>query len=103
LKIAIEMTTANHACLFTTANCIPCTQTKEFVQEVIESDNDLENYLSVMDRHNHTSLVESYDLAIYPVLLIVGPNGVELDRVTGGTQIRANLKGILIALRANAR
>jgi len=97
------MTTANHAVLFTQEACLPCTQTKDYLREVIESDNDLENYLSVMDRHNHTSLVESYDLAIYPVLLIVGPNGVELDRVTGGTQIRANLKGILIALRANAR
>lgn len=97
------MTTANHACLFTTANCIPCTETKEYLQEVLESDNDLGNYISVMDRHNHASLVESYDLAIYPVLLIVGPNGIELDRVSGGKQIRNNLKGILIALRANAR
>jgi hypothetical protein len=103
LKIAIEMTTANHAVLFTTANCIPCTETKDYLREVLESDNDLGNYISVMDRHNHASLVESYDLAIYPVLLIVGPNGIELDRVSGGKQIRNNLKGILIALRANAR
>tara|TARA_R100000908_G_C3702635_1_gene112476 strand:- start:73 stop:384 length:312 start_codon:yes stop_codon:yes gene_type:complete len=103
LKIAIEMTTANHAVLFTQEACLPCTQTKDYLREVFKSDNDLGNYISVMDKKNHSALVESYDLSLYPVLLIVGPNGLELDRVTGGKQIRNNLKGILIALRANSK
>ena len=49
------------------------------------------------------ALVESYSLNLYPTLLIVGPNGTELDRVVGGKEIRNNLKGILIALRANSK
>ena len=103
MKIAIEMTTANHAVLFTKEACLPCTLTKDYLREIFEEDNDLGNYISVMKKENHSALVESYDLEKYPTLLIVGPNGIELDRVVGGKQIRANLKGILIALRANAK
>lgn len=95
------MTTANHAVLFTKENCLPCTKTKDHLRQIYEDDNDLGRYISVMKKENHSALVESYDLNLYPVLLIVGPNGVELDRVVGGESIRKNLKGILIALRAN--
>ena len=94
---------ATHACLFTKEHCLPCTKTKDYLREIYEEDNDLANYISVLKKENHSALVESYNLNLYPTLLIVGPNGVELDRVVGGKEIRNNLKGILIALRANSK
>lgn len=94
---------ANHAVLFTKEHCLPCTKTKDYLAQIYEEDTDLANYISVMKKENHSALVESYTLNTYPVLLIVGPNGTELDRVTGGKSIRNNLRGVLIALRANAK
>jgi hypothetical protein len=94
---------ANHAVLFTKEHCLPCTLTKDYLREIYEEDTDLANYISVMKKENHSALVESYDLNLYPTLLIVGPNGLELDRLIGGQAIRNNLHGILIALRANAK
>lgn len=94
---------ATHACLFTKEHCLPCTKTKDYLREIYEEDTDLANYISVLKKENHSALVESYSLNLYPTLLIVGPNGVELDRVVGGKEIRNNLKGILIALRANSK
>ena len=94
---------ANHAVLFTKERCLPCTKTKDYLREIYEEDTDLANYISVMKKENHSALVESYELNLYPTLLIVGPNGLELDRVVGGKEIRKNLKGILIAIRANAK
>ena len=94
---------ATHACLFTKEQCLPCTKTKDYLRKVYEEDNDLGNFISVLKKENHSALVESYNLDLYPTLLIVGPNGAELDRVVGGNAIRNNLKGILIALRANSK
>ena len=94
---------ANHAVLFTKEHCLPCTLTKDYLREIYEEDTDLANYISVMKKENHSALVESYELNLYPTLLIVGPNGLELDRIIGGQAIRSNLRGILIALRANAK
>ena len=94
---------ANHAVLFTKEHCLPCTLTKDYLREIYEEDTDLANYISVMKKENHSALVESYELNLYPTLLIVGPNGLELDRIIGGQAIRSNLRVILIALRANAK
>ena len=94
---------ANHAVLFTKEHCLPCIKTKDYLREIYEEDTDLANYISVMKKENHSALVESYELNLYPTLLIVGPNGLELDRIVGGKEIRKNLKGILIAIRANAK
>ena len=94
---------ATHACLFTKEHCLPCTKTKDYLREIYKEDEDLTHYLSVLKKENHSALVESYNLNLYPTLLIVGPNGTELDRIVGGKEIRKNLKGILIALRANSK
>ena len=83
---------ATHACLFTKEHCLPCTKTKDYLGEIYKEDGDLANYLSVLKKENHSALVESYSLNLYPTLLIVGPNGTELDRIVGGQEIRKNLK-----------
>ena len=51
--------------------------------------------LSILKKENHSALVEAYELNLYPTLLVVGPNGTELDRVVGGAAIRDCIEGKL--------
>ena len=67
---------------------MPCVMTKAFIKDMLAGSPALGSVLSVMAKENHSALVEAYDLNLYPTLLIVGPNGHELDRVTGGANIR---------------
>ena len=43
-------------------------------------------------------LVEAYNLELYPTLLIVGPNGLELERVVGGAAIRDCIEQKLVEI-----
>ena len=81
-------TSRTHAVLFTKENCGPCTKTKEFIYDLLEHSLALNETLSFMKKENHGALVEAYDLNLYPTLLVVGPGGLELDRVVGGAAIR---------------
>ena len=74
--------------LFTKENCGPCQLTKEFVNDLLAASPALSDALSILKKENHSALVEAYGLNLYPTLLIVGPNGTELDRVVGGAAIR---------------
>ena len=96
-------TSRTHAVLFTKEKCKPCIETKLFIGDFLDVHPPLTDVLSILKKENHSALVEAYELNLYPTLLIVGPNGTELDRVVGGQEIRNNLKGILIALRANSQ
>ncbi len=91
-------TSRTHAVLFTKEKCKPCLQTKEFIYDLLEHNLGLTDQLSFMKKENHSALVEAYDLNLYPTLLIVGPNGLELDRVVGGAAIRDCIEQKLIAL-----
>ena len=77
-----------HAVIFTKEKCGPCTKTKEFIYDLLENNLGLTDTLSFMKKENHSALVEAYDLNLYPTLLVVGPGGLELDRVVGGAAIR---------------
>ena len=77
-----------HAVLFTKEKCGPCTKTKEFIYDLLENNLGLTDTLSFMKKENHSALVEAYELNLYPTLLIVGPGGLELDRVVGGAATR---------------
>ena len=55
-------------------------------------------WLSILKKENHSALVEAYELNLYPTLLIVGPNGTELDRVVGGAAIRDVIEKKLIEI-----
>ena len=87
-----------HACLFTKEACPPCIKTKEFAYDVIEDNLDLSECLSFMKKENHSALVEAYQLNLYPTLLIVGPNGLEIERFVGGKAVREVLKDKLIEI-----
>ena len=91
-------TSRTHAVLFTKEACAPCIQTKEFVYDVLEENLDLGETISFMKKENHSALVAAYELNLYPTLLITGPNGLEMDRVVGGKNIREVIKSKLIEI-----
>ena len=53
---------------------------------------------SIMKKENHSALVAAYGLTTYPTLLIVGPNGLELDNIVGGAAIRDCIEERLIQI-----
>ena len=91
------MTTSSrvHAVLFTKDKCKPCTETKLFISDFLDHYPGLADGLSILKKENHSALVEAYELNLYPTLLIVGPNGTELDRVVGGAAIRDVIERVL--------
>ena len=91
-------TSRTHAVLFTKDKCKPCIQTKEFIYDLLENNLSLVDGLSFLKKENHSALVEAYELNLYPTLLIVGPNGTELDRVVGGAAIRDVIEKKLIEI-----
>ena len=85
-----------HACLFTKEACPPCIKTKAFAYDILEKHLHLGETISFLKKENHSALVESYQLNLYPTLLIVGPNGLEIERVVGGKAVREVLEDKLI-------
>jgi hypothetical protein len=88
------------AILFTKEDCLPCTQTRDHLNTLLSFTPPYYDHIVVMQKENHTSLVVSYDLELFPTLLIVDDQGDELGKLIGGKAIRADLNGILYALRA---
>ena len=70
--------------------------TKEFAYDILEKHLHLGETISFLKKENHSALVESYQLNLYPTLLIVGPNGLEIERVVGGKAVREVLEDKLI-------
>jgi len=85
-----------HAVLFTKEACKPCELTKEHLYDVLENSLGLNETISVLKKENHSALVEAYQLNLYPTLLIVGPGGLEQERIVGGKAIREVLEEKLI-------
>ncbi len=86
--------------LFTKETCLPCAKTKDYLRELLTNAPALGNYISVLQKENHTALVEAYGLKKYPTLLIVDGEGEEVARLVGGQLVREDLRGVLFALRA---
>jgi len=92
------MTSRLHAVLFTKEGCPPCIKTKEYAYDILENNLDLAETISFMKKEYHSALVETYSLSLFPTLLIVGPNGLEVQRFVGGKAIREVLKDKLIEI-----
>ena len=84
--------------MFTKEACPPCAKTKEHAYDVLENNLDLAETLSFMKKENHSALVETYSLSLFPTLLIVGPYGLEVQRVVGGKAVREVLEEKLIEI-----
>ena len=90
------MTSRLHAVLFTKEKCLPCELTKVKLLDIVTEHMGLNETISVLAKENHSALVEAYELKLYPTLLIVGPNGLEQERIVGGKKIREILEEKLI-------
>ena len=88
-----------HAVLFTMDGCLPCKETKDFADALLEQHGEYYDYISFMKAENHSALVETYKLGLYPTLLIVGPSGHEVERVIGGVKVRLVLEDKLKEIR----
>lgn len=89
---------AHRAILFTKRNCAPCQATKEFAHAI---KTELTEYLSIMDKDNHSALVVAYDLSLYPTLLVVDEYGHELKKIIGGKSVREHLVPTLQTIKRN--
>ena len=88
-----------HAVLFTKEVCGPCIKTKAFIDDLFEASPGLAGELSILKKENHSALVEAYGLNLYPTLLVVGPNGTELNRFVGGRLIRDVIEAELTTIK----
>lgn len=95
------MMTSDHAVLFTKEDCSPCTETKDFLKDLLTYEVGLGMYISVLRKEHHSQLVETYSLDTYPTLLVVDAMGEEMTRVIGGKKIREVLKETLSDIRTN--
>ena len=89
---------ARKAVLFCKQGCPPCDATKDFVFALKPH---LTEYLSIMQKENHSALVAAYELNLYPTLLVIDKDGAEVDRVVGGKNVREHLLNILNTVNAN--
>ena len=89
---------AHRAVLFCKQNCGPCELTKEFVFALRPQ---LTEYLSIMQKENHSALVVAYNLELDPTLLVVDEYGKELQKIVGGKNVREHLVNILNTIRYN--
>ncbi len=82
------------ATLFTKEDCLPCAQTKKYIFDNFyqnELDWPLLDALTIMKKGDHPSLVASFNLTMFPTL-IIHQDGMELERLVGGKAIRGNLR-----------
>lgn len=89
-------TSNDHILLFTKEGCPPCIKTKDLLNDLISLYPHLMEVVSVMRKEQHSTLVETYNLSLYPTMLVIGPDGMVLDEVVGGKDIRDILKEKLI-------
>ena len=86
------------AILFTKEDCLPCAQTKVFIESTIDEYLAAE-YLVVMKKENHSALVAAYELELFPSLLLITDTGEESSRIVGGKNIRSQIDYILQGIR----
>ena len=82
------------ASLFTKEDCLPCAQTKQYIYDNFyqdELDWPLLDALTTFRKEDHPALVAAFGLSMFPTL-IIHQDGVELERIVGGKNIRGNLR-----------
>ena len=83
--------------LFTKENCAPCLNTKQYIYDNFyqdEADWPLLDLLTIFRKEDHPALVESFDLNLYPTL-VIHQDGKIIDKVVGGKNIRGSLRYLL--------
>ena len=85
--------------LFTKEDCLPCAQTKQYIYNLYQDETDwpLLDLLTLFRKEDHPALVASFDLSLYPTL-VIHQDGKLIDKIVGGKNIRGNLRYILTEL-----
>lgn len=95
--------TTSRATLFTKEDCAPCLTTKKYIYDNLcqdEADDRLLDVLTIMRKEDHPALVASFELNLFPVL-VIHEDGKAVNKVVGGSAIRGNLRYILTELANN--
>ena len=82
--------------LFSKKSCGPCALVDKYFRS-IQLDPDLIDYVDLEDfgstpTQEALDLAKKYGVTATPVLVIASPNGVLLEKKTGGLQITQNIK-----------
>lgn len=85
--------------LFTKQDCLPCIQTKDALHNLLKLNPSCGNYITTLEKENHSALVAAYELEMFPTLLVVDDKGEEVGRFTGGKKVREYLPGLLATMR----
>lgn len=68
---------------FKKENCAPCKKAAEELWEVLKVYPEFHPYVVELQKENHQSLVVSFNLEMYPTVLIMDQNQQELSRKVG--------------------
>ena len=95
------MQTFSHAVLFTKDDCVPCTQTKGYIRDHVP--DEYKPHLSTFRKEDHTALITAYNIDLFPTLLLVNSEGIEVDRAVGGKKVRACVNQFLTLIHQAKR
>ena len=68
---------------FKKEQCGPCNEAMQYLNEVLEEHPEWHQHVVVLHKENHNALVASYELKIYPTVIILDRNVDELARRVG--------------------
>ena len=68
--------------------CGPCKEAHGYLEEVLEKHPEYRQHVVVMQKENHSALVASYNLKIYPTVLVLDRNVDEMARRVGITAVQ---------------
>ena len=93
----------SRAILFCKDDCLPCTLTRDKLQEILTDHPGYGANITKLRQETHPSLVGAYEVDKFPTLVIVDPLGEEQGKLIGGIAIRDQLKGILFTLYSSTK
>lgn len=83
----MEISKAHKVVLFKKEDCVPCENAAKSLDSVLDAYQEYEPYVSVLNKDNHPSLLETYKIDIFPTALVMDHDSVEITRVIGGKNL----------------
>ena len=77
--------------IFKKNNCTPCGRLQKYLDHYLPQHPEYEEHTSILQVENHSALREAYDIRLFPTLLIVDNEGIEVDRIVGGKNIHETI------------
>ena len=73
--------------LFKKQDCAPCLNAAMALDKVLEKHPEFRAHVSQLWQENHSSLVATYSMDLFPTLLILDNNGLEITRKVGAKEL----------------